>query len=159
MRKSVLVVCSVLLFGSALLAQNKLDTKWNCSKPAAEHKIDVGDMADHAYVIAQGTCSATASDSGFDEKSGAYTEFRDMKKAGLSNHGRMIVTMGNGDKVYYNYSGSAPSDIKKPASNKWTIESGTGKYKGIKGSGSCSGMAHEDGSGDWHCTGTHTLGK
>jgi len=159
MRKSVLVVCSVLLFGSVLLAQNKIETKWKCAKDSAMQKLDVGDMPDHAYAVAQGTCSATASESGFDEKSGAYTEFRDMKKARMSTHGRFLVTMGSGDKVYYTYANSVPADIKKPASNKWTIDSGTGKYKGIKGSGVCSGMAHEDGSGDWHCTGTYTLGK
>jgi hypothetical protein len=159
MRKSVLVVCSVLLFGSALLAQNKIDTKWHCSKEAALQKMDVGDMADHSYMLAQGTCSATAADKGFEEKSGAFTEFRDLKKTGMTNHGRFLVTMGNGDKVNYSYAGSAPADTKKPASNKWTLDSGTGKLKGGKGSGGCSGMMNADGSSDWHCTGTYTSGK
>jgi hypothetical protein len=47
--------------------------------------------------------------------------------------------MANGDKVYYTYGRSAPTDISKTLSQKWEILSGTGKYKGIKGSGTCSG--------------------
>jgi len=77
----------------------------------------------------------------------------------MSGHGRFNVTMDNGDKVYYTYETTAPTDITKPASNKWTIHSGTGKDKGIKGSGTCSGKRNADESSDWACTGTHSMGK
>ncbi len=159
MRKFLLVVFSLLLFASAAMAQGKVDTKWHCSKPATEHKLNVGDMPDHTYSIIQGTCSATASDSGFAEKTGEYTEFQETWKASMSGHGRFNVTMDNGDKVYYTYETSAPTDITKPASNKWTIHSGTGKHKGSKGSGTCSGKNSADGSSDWACTGTYSMGK
>jgi hypothetical protein len=69
------------------------------------------------------------------------------------------VTMDNGDKVYYTFEGSASTDITKPYSNKWKILSGTGKYKGIKGSGTCSGKFNADGSLDDACTGTYSIGK
>jgi len=42
--------------------------------------------------------------------------------------------------------------------NKWKILSGTGKYKGIKGSGTCSGKLNAD-AADWECTGTYSMGK
>ncbi len=158
MRKLLLVACTLLVFGSAAMAQNKVGTKWHCPKPSAEHKFDVGDMADHSYNIAQGTCSATASDSGFAEKSAAYTEFREMWKASLALHGRFNVTMDGGDKVFYTYEEAASTDITKPVSNKWKILSGTGKYKGIKGSGTCSGKLGADETSDWECTGTYTVG-
>jgi hypothetical protein len=159
MRRLVFVVSSLLLFASAAMAQGKIETKWHCLKPATEQKLDVGDMPDHTYSIMQGTCNATASDSGFAEKTGQYTEFEETWKASMSGHGRYNVTMGNGDKVYYTYETSAPTDVTKPASNKWKIVSGTGKYKGIKGSGTCSGKRNADGSSDWHCTGTYSMGK
>jgi len=74
-------------------------------------------------------------------------------------HGSFNVTMDNGDKVYYTYEESRSTDIAKPGSNKWQIHGGTGKYKGIKGSGTCAGTFSADGSSDWACTGTYSIGK
>jgi hypothetical protein len=159
MRKVLFVAFSLLVFASAVMAQNKVDTKWHCPKAAAEHKLDVGDVPDHSYNIVQGTCNATSSASGFAEKSGTYTVFEEKWKTSQSWHGRLNVTMDNGDKVYYTYEGSGSTDITKPASNKWKMLSGTGKYKGIKGSGTCSGKINADGSEDWGCTGTYSMGK
>ncbi len=159
MRKLLFVACSLLVFGSVTMAQNKVDTKWHCPKESVSHKLDVGDVPDHSYMILQGTCNATASDSGFPEKTGALTEFQERWKTSFNFHGRFNATMENGDKVYYTYEGSASTDITKPVSQKWKILSGTGKYKGIKGSGTCSGKFNTDGSVDIGCTGTYTMGK
>jgi hypothetical protein len=158
-RIPLFVACSLLVLGSAAMAQNKVDTKWHCPKSSAEHKFDVGDVPGHSYLITQGTCNATASDSGFAEKTGFSTEFQEIWKASINFHGRANMTMDNGDKVYYTYEGSASTDITKPAPIKWKILSGTGKYKGIKGSGTCSGKFNTDGSFDNACTGTYSLGK
>ena len=154
MRKLLFVAFCLLAFGSAAIAE-KIDTKWHCATPTANHKFDVGDEPDHAYALAQGACTATATVSG--EKSGAYTEYQELWKASYTNHGRYNVTMDNGDMVYYTYEGSGPADITKPAANKWKILSGTGKHKDMKGSGSCSGTRHEDGSSDWACTGSYSM--
>ncbi len=153
-RERLLVAFCLLVFGSAAMAQ-KVDTKWHCTALTANHTLDVGDEPGHSYVIGQGTCTATASGTG--EKSGAYTEFQELWKASFTNHGRFNVTMDNGDMAYYTYEGSGPTDITKPATNTWKILSGTGKHKGMKGSGSCSGTRHEDGSSDWACTGTYSM--
>jgi hypothetical protein len=157
MRKLLFVAFCLLVLGSVAMAQGKIDTKWNCAKPSTNPTLEVGDVPAHSYALAQGTCSATSSASG--EKSGAYTEFDEPWKASYTGHGRFNVTMDSGDMVYYTYEASGPNDIKKPANNKWKIVSGTGKQKGIKGSGSCSGTRHDDGSSDWVCTGTTSMGK
>ena len=82
-----------------------------------------------------------------------------MWKASTDVHGRFNVTMDNGDKVYYTYERSSSTDITKPIEgHKWKIVSGTGKYKGIQGSGTCSGKANAD-AVDWECTGTYSMGK
>jgi hypothetical protein len=159
MRKLLLVAFALLVSGSAAMAQNKIDTKWHCPKASAEHKFDVGDVPDHSYAITQGTCTATKSDSGFAEKTGDFTGFDERWKTSTSSHGRFNVTMDNKDKVYYTYEENGSTDISKPMANKWKILSGTGKYKGIKGSGTCSGKANADGSVDWACTGTYSIGK
>ncbi len=149
MRKTLGVAVCLLLLASASMAQNKLQSKWHC-KPATEQKYEVGDVPDHAYLIAQGTCTATSSNVG--EKSGAWTEFQETRKSSYTNHGRMNVTLDNGDKTYYTYEGSGDL-AKKSATNKWKIVNGTGKHKDAKGSGSCSGKLNDDGSSDWDCTG------
>jgi len=156
MRKLSLVAFCLLVFGSAAMAQ-KIDTKWHCGKTAAEHKLDVGDTPDHSYVISQGTCVATSSGSG--EKTGTYTVFQNLWKESSTGHGHFNVTMENGDMAYYTYESSGSNDIKKPAENKWKIVNGTGKQKDMKGSGTCAGTRHEDGSSDWVCTGTSSMGK
>ncbi|HEY1161390.1 MAG TPA: hypothetical protein VGE83_12205 [Terracidiphilus sp.] len=159
MRKMVWVAFALLLFASTALAQNRIDTKWRCPKPSEFHSVAVGDAPNHNYTIIQGSCKSTASDAGFPEDESDFTEFQEMLNASVSVHGRMNVTMTNGDKVYYSYEGSFSTDITKPFSQRWNLESGTGRYKFIKGNGACSGMVHADGTGDMECTGTFSIGK
>ena len=153
MRKIAFVVC-LLAMATAAMAQ-KVETKWHCTKPAENPMLKVGDEPDHSYALAQGSCTASSSKSG--EKSGAWTEFDDVWKASMTSHGRFNVTMDGGDMIYYTYEASGAPDAKKLA-NKWKIVSGTGKHKGIKGSGTCSGMRNDDQSSDWECTGTTMMG-
>jgi len=141
------------------MAQSKVDTKWHCPKQTVEHKLDVGDVPDHSYMILQGACNATSSDSGFAEKNGDYTEFQEIGKSSINFPGRFNVTMGNGDRVYYTYEGSASTDTTKPVTQKMKILSGTGKYKGVKGSEICSAKINGDGSSDLECTGTYSMDK
>jgi hypothetical protein len=158
MRKLVLFALTLLIFGSVAIAQSKIDTKWHCSKAATEYKLEVGDVPDHIYWIGQGTCEATAGEGDLKEKSGQYTEFHDQWKASFHFHGYYHATTDGGDKILYTYEGTGSPDIAKPAANKWKIVSGTGKLKGIKGSGGCKGKVNADGSADWDCTGTYSMG-
>jgi len=156
-RKLVLVALSLLVSASLAMAQSKIDTKWHCSKPT-DQKIDVGDVPDHTFWIGEGPCDATSSTGDLKEKSGHFAEFHDAWKASFSFHGYYNATAEDGDKVYYTYEGSGSSDPTKPISNKWKIVRGSGKLKGIKGSGSCSGKVNDDGSDDLTCTGTYSMG-
>lgn len=158
MQKLLLVALSVLVSASAAMAQSKVDTKWRCQKPAAEHKFDVGDAPDHSYWIGQGTCEATSSEGDLKEKNGTFTEFHDAWKTSFRYHGYFIATTDSGDKINYTYEGSGSTDLTKPIANKWKIVSGTGKNKGIKGSGTCSGKSNADGPADLTCTGTYSMG-
>ena len=128
-----------------------IDTKWHCSKPAENPMLKVGDVPDHNYALAQGTCDATGGKSG--EKSGTWTEFQESWKTSLKFHGYFNVTMNDGDMVYYTYDQTGKPGEKKML-NKWKIASATGKHKGEKGSGTCTGMLNDDGSSDWECKGT-----
>jgi hypothetical protein len=43
--------------------------------------------------------------------------------------------------------------------DKWQAVSGTGKFKGIKASGTCTGTGTPEGGSTLACTGTYTLPK
>jgi hypothetical protein len=50
------------------------------------------------------------------------------------------------------------SELSKTGQNKWQITGGTGKMKGIKGSGTCKHTLPEQGGYlDYACTGEYTL--
>jgi len=147
------------MFPSTALAQNRVDTKWSCQKPSVFYSVAVGDAPNHTYTIFQVSCKSTASDANFPEDNSDYTEFQEMQDGSVSVHGRMNVTMKNGDKAYYSFEGSFSTDTTKPFWQRWEIESGTGRYKSIKGDGTCSGMVHADGTGDMECIGTYSIGK
>src|SRR5271157_1718548 len=104
-RIPLFVACSLLMVGSAAMAQVRFDIKEHC-KPSISHTLDVGDVPDHSYLIVQATCNATSSDSDFVYKTGVATEFQERWKASFNYHGRFNATMENGDKVYYTYEGS-----------------------------------------------------
>jgi hypothetical protein len=154
MRKLVLVAFCLLLAGSVAMAQ-VMETKWHCSKSGENPTLEVGDMPGHTYGLAHGTCDATSSKGG--EKSGAWTEFEETWKASYTLHGRFNVTMDNGDMVYYTYERMGKPSEKKLI-NRWKIVSGTGKHRGIRGSGSCTGTWNDDGTADFQCTGTNSMG-
>ena len=157
MRELLLIALSLFVSGSVALAQSKVDTMWHCPKATTEHKLEVGDVPDHVYYIGQGTCDATKSTGDLKEKNGTFTEFHDQWKAKFNFHGYYIATTDDGDKVSYMYEGSATTDATKPLANKWKIVSGTGKHKGMKGSGTCAGKAVGD-AFEWECTGTYSMG-
>jgi hypothetical protein len=156
MRK-LLMACFIaysLLLVSTAAAQGKIDTKWHCPNVSANHELQVGDVPDHSYAILQGTCSAV-SNSGLPEKSAEYTEFVESWKESNKFFGRWNVTLQDGEKIFYSYEGAESTDSKKPVVDHWKILSGTGKFKSIKGSGTCTGVLHEDGSSDWGCVGEY----
>jgi hypothetical protein len=150
--KILFATTCLLVVSSAALAQDKIEGKWHC-KPTGQQKYDVGDQPDHIFGIAKGTCDATGNS--LNEKSGAWTETSEVTKTTAISHGRFIATTDSGDKIFYTYEVTS-SLAKKTGTNKLRITSGTGKYKGIKGSVSCDGTFDDDRNSDWNCTGTYT---
>jgi hypothetical protein len=147
-----------LLSATITTAQQKIDTKWHCPNVSANHELQVGDVPDHTYAILQGTCSAV-SNSGIPEKTAAYTEFVESWKESNKFFGRWDVTLQDGDKIFYSYQGAEHTGSNKPTTDHWTISGGSGKYKNAKGSGTCTGQVHEDGSSDWECVGNYSVGE
>lgn len=160
------VALGVLASAGMLHAQTagtaKVNTQWKCAAPNPVHALPVGDAADHAYVVQQGKCTATKGDiAGVNEKDGATTEFAEAMGNNGKGQGVFVSTLANGDKITYGYTftGVSSNKVLQSGSNKWTMTSGTGKFKGITGSGTCSGKGGSDGSAVFDCVGTYTLAK
>jgi hypothetical protein len=59
----------------------------------------------------------------------------------------------------YHTTGAIKNGQMQSGSNKWQATGGTGKFKGINGSGTCTGTGNADGSTTWTCTGTYSFPK
>ena len=162
MRKLVLLVCLVCLGATLALAQGKTATEWKCGKPAMQHGLEVGDQPNHSYTIYQIKCTATKGEiAGVKEKEGTGTEFAEVTGDKASGHGIYVETMANGDKIHFTYqfTGTSKNGVMQSGSNKWQATEGTGKFKGIKASGTCTAKGNPDGSSAFSCSGTYSLPK
>jgi hypothetical protein len=162
MRKPVLVLGLVCLCSPVALAQGKVENGWACGKPAMVNSIEVGDQPNHAYSIDQIKCTSTKGEiAGVKEKEGTGTEFAEITGNSSSGHGVFVETMANGDNIHFTYqiAGAIKNGQMQSGSNKWQATGGTGKFKGINGSGTCTGTGNADGSTTWTCTGTYSLHK
>ena len=162
MRKPVLVLSLACLCATVALAQRRLANGWACGKPAMTHNIEVGDQPNHAYSIDQIKCTSTKGEiAGVKEKEGTGTQFTEVTGNSSSGHGVFVETMANGDKIHYTYQTTATikDGQMQSGSDKWQATGGTGKFKGITGSGTCTGTGTADGSATWACSGFYSLPK
>ena len=160
--RNVLVVCLLLLCVTLSAAQGKISSQWKCNQPSDQHSIAVPDGENHNYALAQGKCTSEKGSMGeVKEQEGTYSEFDDTNTSTNQNHGVFVVTLANGDKVFYRYHGSQSLKDGKmeSATNKWTLEGGTGKYKAVKGEGGCKGKGNADGTSTWDCDGSYSGAK
>ena len=164
MRNYVLLVSLVCLSAVVAMAQNtgKVSNGWACSKPDKANTLDVGDQPGHTYSIVQFKCTSTKGEyAGVKEKEGTATEFDEVKGNKLTGHGVFIETFANGDKATFTYqpSGTLKDGKVQTLGDTWQATSGTGKFKGLKASGTCSGTGTADGGSTLTCTGTYSLPK
>ena len=162
MRNSALVLGLVCLCATVALAQGKVANGWACGKPAMANSIEVGDQPNHAYAIDQIKCTSIKGEiAGVKEKEGTSTEFAEITGNSSKGHGIFVETMANGDKITFTIQPTVTikDGQMQSGSDKWQATGGTGKFKGIKGSGTCKGTGSADGSSNWTCGGTYTLPK
>jgi hypothetical protein len=142
-------------------AQTTLNNAWKCSVVEPAAAVPVAGQADHAYSVYQVKCTATNGQiAGVKEKEGTATEFAEVMGNTNKGHGIFVETLENGDMVTYDFTFSSTMNgkVAESASNAWKMVSGTGKAKGIKGSGTCKGKGNPDASVSFECTGSYTIG-
>jgi len=163
MRDSLALSVLVLAVAGAANAQTKFTMSGKCGKPDVQQAVPAADAPGHLMTLAQGKCTPViaAEIGGSPSKEATFTEHGEVK--GDSGHvwGMYVDTLANGEKVYYRYESTAAlkGGTLSTMQNKWQIEGGTAKLKGIKGQGTCSGKAAADGGLDFECQGEYALPK
>jgi hypothetical protein len=159
MNSRTLCVCAVVALAVVIAsAQTKTTLSGKCSKADVQQSIAIPDQPGHAFTLAQGKCSAEGEVGGEAGKDGTYSEHAEVTGNHLKNWGVFVETFANGDKVFYRYqsTGTAKDGVFQAGHNKYQIAGGTGKMKGIKGSGTCKLTGASDGGTDYSCTGEYT---
>jgi hypothetical protein len=157
------ILCVCALFALAVAstpAQTKNSMSGKCTKPDAQ-SIPAGDHDGHTFAVQTGTCESMGEIGGVKSKQGKYSEHVDVTGSRSKAWGVYVETFDNGDKVFYNYQTHAKADKGMLASggNAYQITGGTGKMKGIKGSGTCKLTGTPEGGLVYKCTGEYTLAK
>jgi len=162
MKYKFLAICvlAILVVGSGA-AQTKMSGTGACAKPDVEHTILVPDSPGQSYAISQSKCTWNKpwEIEGQPTKGGVATVFAHTTGNTVRQSEVFVDTFPNGDKVFYRYEATTTikNNVPQPNKGKWTITSGTGKLKGIKGSGTCSVTPAADGSAAYECEGEYTL--
>lgn len=161
MRRFPIFALGLLIPAVIAQAQTPLKASWKCSIVEPVSAVPVAGQTDHAYSVYQVNCTATGGEVvGVKEKTGTATEFAEVMGNSNKGHGIFVETLENGDMITYDYQFTSTMNgkVATSASNTWKMVSGTGKAKGIKGSGTCNGKSDADGSLSLECTGSYTMG-
>ncbi len=156
LKKMFPVVCVIFVLSIGAVAQ-KASGVVKCAKAEKMNAIPVTHHPDHSLGVSQAKCVWTQpmTIAGVKTKEGVDTSTSDTKGNAAKIHGYYVDTMENGDIASYKYEGTAT--LKNGAfvtgEDKWELMEGTGKLKGLKGSGTCKGKGNADGSVTWACDG------
>src|ERR1041385_4454261 len=161
MKYTVLCVLVSLVIVAAASAQTKRSFSGKCAKPDTMQSVPAGDVEGHMFMIQQGKCTVETGHEigGLKSKEGAFSEHDEASGNHTKGWGVYVETLDNGDKIFYNYQGSGTTkDGALVVSNdKWQVSGGTGKMKGVKGTGGCKLTGNASGGADYACTGEYTI--
>ena len=163
MYTSVLSLLLVPALASVAVAQTKISGATQCGKPDLQHMVQVGDRPNHAFAISKNKCNWTKpfEIAGAQSKEDEGTNFAEITGNSASDRTYVVGTMSNGDKVFVRPQGK--STLKDGAfqsgSGTWAYTGGTGKLKGLKGTGTFTCKANPDGTATCSIVGDYQLPK
>ena len=162
MKRAALVFLVVLALAASAAAQNKFSGTWQCGKVDKDFKIEVGDRPGHAFGIVQGKCAVTKAEiAGIQVKEEVWTSFGEASGNTVRTRSATFLNMANGDKVYGRSEGTVTLKDGAPQTEegKWTCNSGSGKFKGLKGKGTYKCQIAADGTSTCESEGEYELPK
>jgi hypothetical protein len=162
--KTVLFMLSLFcLLTSLAVAQTKMSGTAKCGKPSIQQMVPAGDHPNHSFGVTQGSCTWTKPMmiAGVASKEGVGVSTVEADGEVSRSRGVYVDTMENGDKAHYRFESSATAKDGqvKLTSHKWQLMGGTGKLKGVKGQGTCTGGGAADGDVTYECEGEYTAEK
>lgn len=163
MRVSVLLLLLMFATASSVLAQVQVSGGGVCAKPDPSYSIQATDRPGHIFSLSKYDCTWTKPFEIAGTKSKGGPDIIVVEAQGnKGNWSEFYVdTTDNGDHGYYRFHGTA--NFKEGAlqdiRGKWTLTGGTGKLKGIKGSGTCTGKGEEGGGVSFECEGQYQAPK
>jgi len=161
--KSLGLIVLLAAFAGSALAQTQVSGTAKCdNKLSTGHTIDVGDHPGHVLMIGKIPCTWTAPIEIAGLKSTAYsgTGTTDLNGAKGQERGYGVQTMENGDKVYVRYQDTGTLTEGGKAitfEGTWSYAGGTGKFKGLKGTGTYKGSGDPGGEVNIEIEGEYTL--
>jgi hypothetical protein len=156
------ILCGFAVFAFAVAmtpAQTKLTSSGKCGKPEVQQNIAAGDQMGHLFTLAYGKCATKGEVGGAASKEGVFSEHGEVSEDHSKVSGVYVETFDSGDKIFYTYqaTGIMKDSAFQAGENKYQITGGTGKMKGIKGSGTCKTTGTADGGLEYTCTGEYTI--
>lgn len=149
--KGIVILLVVVCLAAAAQAQEKLLGTATCGKPDVHHAVDIGDRANHSYALDQLKCTwSKAMEMAGGPVAKEYDVWASSEISGNTSRDRGYVagSLENGDKYYLRYQGvtALRDGVPQAAEGTWTYTGGTGKLKGLKGSGTFKGRPGADGN-------------
>jgi hypothetical protein len=134
-RYLLLLSCAFALALSAV-AQTKITGSLDCNKADPRYVIQIPDQEGSAYSIAQFKCAWTKGFAleGLQPKDYVNTVFVEAMGSSAEIIAAGVSHYANGDAAYSRSTGTRDTKALT-SSGKWTFTLGTGKLRGIKGSG------------------------
>jgi hypothetical protein len=163
MQRALLVVCLSCLLTSLAGAQTKMSSTIKCGKYSVEQMVPAGDHPNHSFGVEQGSCTSSKpwTIAGLAGKEGVGASTSEVNGAVTRSRGVYVETMENGDKAHYRYELTATTKDGQVqiTGHKWQLVGGTGKLKGAKGQGTCTGSGTAEAGVTYECEGEYTSPK
>ncbi len=158
--KSLILTALLAASAGSALAQRKISGTCKGGKPDTSQSIEVGDQAGHMLIVEKGSCtwSVPFEMGGLKATTSTTAETVDVTGAKVQDQGYIVISMDNGDKAYARFQGMG--NIKDGAATgegTWSLTSGTGKLKGLKGKGTYKASGASGGAGEFQFEGEYSL--
>jgi hypothetical protein len=141
-------------------AQTKISGKLTCAKPSVSQ---TGGDGAQMIMFQRSNCTWATPFTIDGSKPGPTVDVSigDMTGSMARNHGYSTTVMDNGDTTIVRYEGAMQMKKDRSGTLKgtWRYVRGTGKFRGISGSGSYKGEGAADGSAWADISGHYSLGK
>jgi hypothetical protein len=160
MRKVILVPALLCGLTAIAGAQTKITGKLTCAKPSVSQ---TGGDGAQMIMFQKANCTWATPFTIEGSKPGPTVDVSigDMTGSTARNHGYSTTVMDNGDTTIVRYEGAMQMKKDRSGTLKgtWRYVRGTGKFRGISGSGTYKGEGAADGSASADISGHYSLGK